>query len=102
MKKFFSIFCALAIVLSVTAAPVSKKDFADKKDAKKELRQHKAEVKKAPARMAEFKSFEKKAAVAQQVAHLSDTQKVMGSIPVGHTISRSRSTVEHLPRKQAA
>jgi len=61
MKKFFSIFCALAIVLSVTAAPVSKKDFADKKDAKKELRQHKAEVKKAPARMAEFKSFEKKA-----------------------------------------
>lgn len=61
MKKFFSIFCALALVLSVTAAPVSKKDFADKKDAKKELRQHKAEVKKAPARMAEFKSFEKKA-----------------------------------------
>lgn len=40
--------------------------------------------------------------VAQQVAHLSDTQKVMGSSPVGHTISRSRSTVEHLPRKQAA
>lgn len=61
MKKFFSIFCALALVLSVTAAPVSKKDFADKKDAKKELRQHKAEVKKTPARMAEFKSFEKKA-----------------------------------------
>ena len=56
MKKFFSIFCALAIVLSVTAAPVSKKDFADKKVVKKEIRAFDG-VKKAPAKAAAFKSM---------------------------------------------
>lgn len=56
MKKFFSIFCALALVLSVTAAPVSKKDFADKKVVKKEIRAFDG-VKKAPAKAAAFKSM---------------------------------------------
>ena len=56
MKKFFSILCALAIVLGVNAAPVSKKDFADKKVVKKELRAFDG-VKKAPAKAAAFKSM---------------------------------------------
>ena len=56
MKKFFSLFCALSVVLSVIAAPVSKKDFADKKVVKKEIRAFDG-VKKAPAKAAAFKSM---------------------------------------------
>ena len=62
MKKFFSILCAFAIVLSANAAPVSKKDFADKKVVKKEIRAFDG-VKKAPAKAAAFKSMKATAKV---------------------------------------
>ncbi len=58
MKKFLSLFCALAIVLSASAAPVSKKDVLAKKEVKKEVRANKA-LKKA-AHTAQFAAFEKK------------------------------------------
>ena len=61
MKKFFSILCAFAIVLSVTAAPISKKDVLAKKDVKKELRVANQAV-KAPAKAVNFKSMDKKVA----------------------------------------
>ena len=63
MKKFTSILCALAIVLSASAAPVSKKDVLAKKEAKKEIRFQKA-AQKAPAKAAEFKSFDQKTKVS--------------------------------------
>ena len=63
MKKITSILCALAIVLSASAAPVSKKDVLAKKVAKKEIRFQKA-AKKAPAKAAEFKSFDQKSKVS--------------------------------------
>lgn len=70
MKKFFSILCALAIVLGVNAASVSKKDFADKKVAKKELHVKNAAV-KAPAKAAHFKTLKsvsvKKVASAKEL-----------------------------------
>jgi hypothetical protein len=61
MKKFFSLICAIAIVFSATAAPVSKKDLADKKVVKKEIRYQQG-IKKAPAKAVAFKSLEKTAA----------------------------------------
>ena len=60
MRKFLSLFCALAIVFSASAAPVSKKDVLAKKAAKKEICSQKV-AKKAPAKAVEFKSFDQKA-----------------------------------------
>jgi len=62
MRKFLSLFCALAIVLSASAAPVSKKDILTKKDLQ-ELRERKA-LKKVPAKSIQLKSIEKKASAA--------------------------------------
>ena len=56
MKKFFSILCALVIVLGANATSISKKDVIAKNVVKKELRVKNAAV-KAPAKAAHFKTL---------------------------------------------
>ena len=70
MKKFFSILCALAIVLGANATSISKKDVIAKNVVKKELRVKNAAV-KAPAKAAHFKTLKsvsvKKVATVKEV-----------------------------------
>ncbi len=69
MKKIFSLFCALSVVLSVIAAPMSKKDVLTQKNVKKELRtQHVAPKASAP-KAVNFKSLDK------QVVKVADVKK---------------------------
>jgi hypothetical protein len=66
MKKFFSILCALAIVLGVNAAQVSKKDVLAGKVAKKEIRSQHAST--HVAKSATFKAFDNKTTSVAKVA----------------------------------